>query len=331
MVVPEPFAAPKLVAAAAAQTIRNFSIGTGDPTGTYYPIGGLVAEIVSAPPGGNPCRPDQACGVPGLVAVAQTSGGSVANLQGVARGRFDSAFAQADVAHGAWRGEEPFAAVDFARLRALAGLYPEVAQLVLHVDAPWPPRRLAVGSPESGTALAADVVLEAFGIGAGTVAFAGLSPAEVIDLGVDAEVDGFLTIAGTPTRSVREALDGGRFKLVSTPLPAAREMVAQRPHWRLAIVSYATYGTQESLRSVAVPALWLARDDLDDDLARDLLTALWAPPVRERLDSGHPAGRSISLATALTGISVPLHAGADRFYREAGLLVGPGLLPGPSE
>jgi hypothetical protein len=69
-----------------------------------------------------------------------------------------------------------------------------------------------------------------------------------------------------------------------------------------------------------VGAQWLASDGLDADLVHGLLTALWHPSARERLDAGHPKGASIRLETALAGVTVPLHPGAERYYRERGLL-----------
>lgn len=311
-----------LAATAHAQEVRNFVIGTGDPTGTYYPVGGLIAEIVSAPPGGNPCRPGEVCGVEGLIAVAQTSEGSVANLEGLETARFDSAFCQADVAHEAWRGRGLFADRPFGELRALASLYPEHAQLVLARGAPMPPERLAVGAARSGTSLSASVVLPAFGIDPSAVERLPLNPSQALAAMAAGEVDGFLTVAGLPTAAVAEALASGAFRLAPIDLEGARATVGRRAHWRLATVPRGTYGLARPATSIAVPALWLARADLEVELAYALLEALWSPAARARLDAGHPAARRLVMDRALTGVSVPLHPAADRFYRAAGMLAG---------
>ena len=87
-----------------AQDTRFFRIGTGSVSGTYYPIGGLIAEIISNPPGSRPCERGGDCGVPGLLAIAQTSEGSVANIAAIEAGDVESGFAQSDIAYGALQG-----------------------------------------------------------------------------------------------------------------------------------------------------------------------------------------------------------------------------------
>src|SRR5919199_4293960 len=117
---------------AAAQFLR---IGTANVAGTYYAIGGLIADIVSRPPGAPPCEGGGSCGVPGLIAVAQTSTGSVANLEAIQAGEIESGFAQSDVAYAAFTATGPFAGrPPFDRLRALANLYTEAVHLVVRAD-----------------------------------------------------------------------------------------------------------------------------------------------------------------------------------------------------
>jgi TRAP transporter TAXI family solute receptor len=89
---------------AAAQEMRFFRIGTGGVAGTYYPIGGLIADIISHPPGARPCDKGGSCGVPGLVGIAQSSNGSVANVDAINSRTLESGFAQSDVAYWAYSG-----------------------------------------------------------------------------------------------------------------------------------------------------------------------------------------------------------------------------------
>ena len=81
-----------------------FRIGTGGVSGTYYPIGGLIADIISSPPGARPCDRGGSCGVPGLVGIAQSSNGAVANVDAISSGALESGFVQSDVAHWAYTG-----------------------------------------------------------------------------------------------------------------------------------------------------------------------------------------------------------------------------------
>jgi len=313
--------------AASAQPIRQFTIATGDLAGTYYPLGGLLANVLTAPPGGEPCRPGELCGVPGLVAVAQTSQGSVGNLEALASGGVDSAFAQADVAHAAYAGRDVFAEAPFEGVRALASLYPEVVQLVVRRDAARRPRRLGVGAPRSGTRLSAPLVLPTFGIDPDAVELRDLNPSPAL-AAIDAgELDGFLTIAGTPTTAVREAIARSDMELVAVRPKEARRVVGAGSHWRLTLLPAGLYPGMPQTPSLAVPALWVTHAGLDDDLVGALLSALWSDATAQVLAAGHPAGRRIDIATALQGLSVPLHPAAVAFYRAAGLVSAPDAVP----
>ena len=319
--------AAALVPAARAQPVRQFTIATGDLAGTYYPLGGILANVLTAPPGGEPCRPAELCGVPGLVAVAQTSEGSVANAEALAAGTVDSAFLQADVADAARAGRGIFAGAPVPDLRALASLYPEVVQLVVRRAERARPQRLAAGALRSGTRLSAPVVLPAFGIDPDAIELVDLNPSRAL-AGIEAgELDGFLTIAGTPTTAVGEALARGDMELAAVGAKAARRLVGVSSHWRLDVLPAGLYPGLEATPSLAVPALWAVRADLDDDLVRQLLTALWSPAALATLAAGHPAGREVAPASALRGLSLPLHPAARDVYRAEGLLAAPEAVP----
>lgn len=121
---------------AAAQELSFFRIGTGGTAGTYYPIGGLIANAISNPPGSRACEDGGSCGVPGLVATAVASNGSVGNVNAINGGAMEAGFSQSDVAYwaqtgtGLWEGQP---AVE--KLRLIANLYPESIHLVARADA----------------------------------------------------------------------------------------------------------------------------------------------------------------------------------------------------
>lgn len=116
--------------AAAAQDILFLTIATGGAGATYYPLGGVIANAISNPPGSRSCDDGGSCGVPGLVAAAQSTRGSVENVSGIQAGQFDSGFSQSDVAYWAYTGTEVFADREpMTDLRAIAALYPEHIQI----------------------------------------------------------------------------------------------------------------------------------------------------------------------------------------------------------
>ena len=90
--------------ALSAQEMQFFSIGTGGTGATYYPLGGAVANAISNPPGSRACDDGGSCGVEGLIAMAQSSKGSVDNIEGIGSGRFSSGFSQSDIAYWAYSG-----------------------------------------------------------------------------------------------------------------------------------------------------------------------------------------------------------------------------------
>ena len=99
-----PLAAPLSRLAHAQQDITFFRILTGGTVGTYFPIGGLIANAISNPPGSRPCNDGGSCGVPGLVATSVASNGSVANVAAIAAGTAQSGFVQSDIAYWAYNG-----------------------------------------------------------------------------------------------------------------------------------------------------------------------------------------------------------------------------------
>ena len=106
-----------------AQDVRFFRIGTGATSGTYFSIGGLIANVISNPPGSRACDRGGSCGVPGLIAVAQSTQGSVENVKAIIDGQLESALAQADVAYWAYHGTGMFREQGPSRgLRAIAHL-----------------------------------------------------------------------------------------------------------------------------------------------------------------------------------------------------------------
>ena len=306
---------------------RYLRIGTGNVNGTYYRIGGLVADIVGSPPGSRPCERGGSCGVPGLIAVAQSSTGSVANVLAIEGGEAESGFVQGDVAHFALTGTGVFAGQPAAlRLRTLANLYPESVHLVTRPGAgiagvpDLRGKRVSLDAEGSGTLVDARLVLEAFGLREADVAatYTPLGPS--IDLMREGRLDAFFLVAGWPAPAVSEVardLGVGMVPLAGPPIDA---LLARHGFFARDTIPADAYPGVPATPTIAVGAQWLVADGLGADLVHGLATALWHPSARERLDAGHPKGASIRLETALSGVTVPLHPGAERFYRERGLL-----------
>jgi len=342
----------------AADELRYFRIGTAATTGTYFQIGGMLANVISKPPGSRDCDQGGSCGVPGLVAVAQATAGSVENATEVSSGALESALVQSEIAHWAYGGSWPPAPAcavpppaaqqpgDAAQtspapppsqnpappppgplknLRAIAALFPEYVHVVVRAEsgirrlADLKGRRVALGEPGSGTLADARLVLEAAGLSECdlTPSYRRLAQsAEALRRG---DIDALILVAGYPVPAVADLASLVKVRLLPLPAGFARALHAKYPFFAGGAIPGATYpGIDKETQSVAVTALWIVRAETPDDLVYAITAALWQPASRRILDGGHPAGRDIVLANALTGFDLPLHPGAARYYRQLG-------------
>lgn len=306
--------------------IRFLRIGTANVTGTYFAIGGLIADVVSRPPGA-PCENGNNCGVPGLTAVAQSSTGSVANVEAIQAGEIESGFAQSDVAYAAFTATGPFAGKAPAdRLRALANLYHESVHLVVRADsdlhevADLKGRRVSLDAEGSGSIVDARLVLAAFGLAEANLEASYTPLATSVDRMRDGELDAFFLTAGWPAPAVAELAGGIGIRLIPIAGPQVDTLLASHRFLTPRAIPAGAYPGVQETPTIAVGAEWLVERDLPDELVYGLATALWSPNARAKLDAGHPRGKAIRLETALEGVAIPLHPGAERYYRERGVL-----------
>jgi TRAP transporter TAXI family solute receptor len=310
-----------------AQEMTFFRIGTGGVAGTYYPIGGLIADIISNPPGARPCDKGGSCGVPGLVAIAQSSNGSVANVDAVQSGDLESGFAQSDVTYWAYTGTGIYEGKGKAgNLRAITNLYPESMHIVARKGAGIASvrdlrgKRVSLDEPGSGTLVDARIVLAAFGLGEADLSSAYVKSSRAIAMIEEDELDAFFIVAGYPTASVLDLCELSGCELVPIQGPEVDVLLEQYPFFARDVIPAGTYPGVGETNTVSVNAQWIVGARIDEELVYGITKALWHDNARALLDAGHAKGRAITLQTALDGIAIPLHPGAERYYREAGLL-----------
>ena len=322
-------AAVLLVAgAAAAQEVKFFRIGTGGTAGTYYPIGGLLANAISSPPGSRECDKGESCGVPGLVATALSSNGSVANINGIAGGQLESGFSQSDVAYWAYTGTGVYEGKPkVADLRLIANLYPESIHLVarkgagIKTVADLRGKRVSLDEPGSGTLIDARIILGAFGLTEKDVKAEYLKPNQSGDKMKDGALDAFFFVGGFPAGAIAElAAAGGGIELVNIAGPEIDKMRKQYGFFATDKIPAETYKDVPAVNTLSVGAQWVTSAKQPADLVYGITKALWNANTRKLLDSGHAKGKAITKETALEGAGIPLHPGAEKFYREAGLL-----------
>lgn len=312
---------------AAAQELRFFSIGTGSTGGTYFPIGGMIASSISGPPGAPPCERGGSCGVPGLIAVAQASSGSVENLENIRSGFIDSGLAQSDTSFWAYTGTGLYENIEpITDLRAISHLYAELVHVVVADDseiasvADLRGRRVSLGKEGSGTLIDARIVMEAFGLADEDVEAAYLSPEPSSNMMLNDELDAFFIVGGAPFLAVEDLARRMPIRLLPLIGPEVEQLLGERPFFSSTVLQEGTYPGVDETATIAVGADWLTSAALDEELVYGLTRALWHPTTRILLDNGHARGAEIRLEHALRGLAVPLHPGAARYYREIGLL-----------
>ena len=312
---------------AGAQDITFFRIGTGGTAGTYFPIGGLIANAISNPPGSRACADGGSCGVQGLVASAVASNGSVANVGAIASGSMQSAFIQSDVAFWGYTGTgiyEGRPKVD--TLRAIANLYPESFQLVarkgtgIKTIMDLKGKRVSLDEPGSGTLVDARLIFAAYGLTEKDVKAEYLKPQQASDKLKEGTLDAFFNVSGWPQAAISELAATTGIDLVPIDGPEAAKLVKEYSFFGADEIPDSAYKNVAGVKTVSVNAIWVTSSKLPDTLIYAITAALWNPSTRKLLDSGHSKGKAIKLDTALDGLGIPLHAGAEKFYKEKGLI-----------
>jgi uncharacterized protein len=339
--------------AAALEELRFFRIGTAATTGTYFQIGGVLASAISKPSGSRDCERGGSCGVAGLVAVAQASQGSIQNVLAVGAGQLESALVQSDVAYWAYAGtavaprrcgpgkpEPPKNSGTtllknqgpIKDLRAIAGLYPENLHVVVRADSTiralgdLKGRRVALGEVESGTLADARLVLEAAGLSECDLKAEYPRLSEAAEGLVQGRIDAFFMVGGQPVPAITDVAATVPVRLVPIPYELAQRLIQKFPFFGIGAIPAGSYpGLDADIATVSTTALWIVRGQLEDDLVYRITKSLWSDATKRLLDSTHPAGKRIRIATALDGMAIPLHPGAARYYREIGVKIPDGL------
>lgn len=296
-----------------------FRIGTGGTGGTYFPVGGMIANAISEASG---------AGVKGLVATAVASNGSLANINAIGAGQFEAGLTQADVAYWAWSGTGLFEGrpkVD--SIRFVANLYPESVQIVVRRGsgirsvADLKGKRVSLDEPGSGTLVDAKIILEGYGLSEKDVKADYLKPNQAAEKMRDGGMDAFIFVGGYPTSAITElAAAGPGIDIVPIDGPQAEAIRKKYSFFAADEIPANTYKGAAAAKTLAVGAQWVTSAKVPEALVYDITKALWSDKTRAALDAGHAKGKSIVKATATSGPSVPWHPGAEKFYKEAGLL-----------
>ena len=295
-----------------AQAQQFINVLTGGTSGIYYPLGVALSQIYGK-------------AIPEAKASVQSTKASVENLNLLQAGRGEIGFTLGDSLSDAWKGN---AEVGFKapldKLRGIAAIYPNYVQIVASADSGIKSledlrgKRVSVGAPRSGTELNARAVFKAAGM-----TYKDFSKVEYLPFGESVELiknrqlDATLQSAGLGVASIRDLATA--IKIVVVPVPADVVAKIGDPAYQAATIPAGTYdGQGNDAPTAAINNFLVTHAGVTDDVAYKMASALFEN--LEQMVSAHAAAKRISLEQAVKGMPVPLHPGAEKFYREKGVL-----------
>jgi len=301
-----------LSGAALAQQQQFINVLTGGQSGVYYPLGVSLSQIFAKD-------------IPNVRSTAQVTRASAENLNLLQAGRGELALTLADALSDAWNGNaEAGFNNKLDKLRGLSGTYNNYIQIVANADsgiktlADLKGKRVSVGAARSGTELNARAVFKAAGLAYTDLAKVEYLPfGESVELMKNRQLDATLQSAGLGVASIRDLATAVR--IVVIPVPADVVAKVGDAAYQPSVIPANTYtGQTEDVATAAIPNFLVTHSGVSDDLAYRMTKAMY-----ENLDTlyaAHNAAKAIKRENAIKGMPVPLHPGAERYYKEVGLI-----------
>ena len=295
-----------------AQQQQFVNILTGGQSGVYYPMGVALSQIYAK-------------SIPNVRATAQVTKASAENLNLLQAGRGELALALADSVSDAWKGEaEAGFPKKLDKLRGLSGTYSNYIQIVANADsgiktlADLKGKRISVGAAKSGTELNARAIFKAAGLTYADLAKVEYLPfGESVELIKNRQLDATLQSAGLGVASIRDLSTS--VKIVVVPVPADVVAKVGDAAYQVAVIPANTYtGQTTDIATAAIPNFLITHAGVSDDLAYQMTKSMY-----ENLDTlyaAHNSAKAIKRENAIKGMPVPLHPGAQRYYKEVGLI-----------
>lgn len=280
------------------------SILTGGTQGTYYPLGGTFADLITTDTG--------------VKATAEVSQASAANMTSLANGDAEVAFVQTDIAYYATNGTLMFEGEAIDSVVALGALYPETVQLVTLADsgiktfADLKGKKVSVGAPGSGTFANAEQLLEIHGLTMDDIEAQNLDFGESTDGIQSGQIDAAFITAGYPTGAVEALNATNGVYIIPVEADKAEELIAKYPYYAVDNIPSGTYGLEADIPAVSVGAMLAVQKDLPEDLVYAMTKAIY-----DNTDKiSHAKGAFIKAESGLDGIGIDVHPGAQRYFDE---------------
>jgi|SRR5262245_13941627 len=304
-----------------------FQISTGSTTGTYFPVGQLLAQILSHPPGVGRCEPAEVCGPTGLIVSARASEGSVANVLAVNSGSVSSGLAQSDVVALAITGRGPFRRTGPTKqLRVIANLYGEDVHLLAAKNsniksvADLKGKRVSLSTENSGTIITARAILTAYRLTEKSIIPNYDTAEKAGDMLQTGQLDAMFYVGGTPVNLIQQLLDENVAVLIPIDGDGRKRLLNGQPSLASHVIARGAYTGSPAIETVSVDALWITDASQPDNLVYGIDKALYNAANRAALAMERVGTHFMELDAGSRNAIAPLHPGAARFFTEAGML-----------
>lgn len=297
----------------AAAAEKRLIIATASTGGTWYPLGGGVANLITKY-------------IPNTSASAKPSGASVENIRNVGTGRVDLALSQPDAAYFAYKGEGDFKGQKpWENIRGVFATYP-IDAYFYSVDgtgiktlADLKGKKVAVGAAGSGTEIFNRMTLEMYGINYGNIDEQFLSAPEATQALKDGTTHAAMYLLGTPAPTIMDLVTQRKTNFLSMEPDKIQTFCKKYPFYAPSNIKAGTYKDQKTdFTTVQYYGIFICNKDMDEKLVYDILKAVF--DHKAELAQIHVAFKDIKLETATKSIAIPLHPGAERFFKERGVI-----------
>lgn len=306
-----------LLSAGIAQAENFITIGTGSVTGVYYPTGGAICKLVNKDKKDHKIR----CSV-------ESTGGSIYNVNTMRAGELDFGIVQSDWQYHGYQGSSKFSEQGpYKKLRAMFSLHTEPFNIIARTDSgiknvqDLKGKRVNIGNPGSGDRATMGVVMEAMGWTKDSFKLASeLKGSERSKALCDNKIDAYIYMVGHPNGSIKEATTACEATLIPASNQVIDKIVADNPYYAFTTVPNGMYqGTNQDVNSFGVAATMVTTTDVSDEIAYNVAKAVFENFNHfKRL---HPAFANLKKEDMVkAGLSIPLHPGAKKYYKEVGLL-----------
>jgi uncharacterized protein len=284
---------------------------TGGTEGTYYPLGGSLAEIINS-------------NVDDVEARATSTGASVENMNTLSEGNDDViAFTQTDIAAYGSEGELMFEGEAIDNIQAIGSLYPETIQIVatkasgIETIDDLKGKTVSIGAPGSGTNASAEDILGIYDLTVDDIEVQNLDFGESTAGMQDGTIDAAIITAGTPTGAVESLSATTDITVVGLDKDKVDQLIEEKPYYAPYTIEEGTYSLEQPVETVSVNAMLATTAGMDEDLVYNITKSIY-----ENTDEiGHQKAEFIKPESAVEGVSIDFHPGALRYFEEAGVEV----------